>query len=125
MSAPEAERFADAVAMAMVMSPATIFFCMPYTESLFAGLRACVCVRAYACVRACVTVWVCARAFCVCVCVCVCVYYVCHIRGVVVKGPVVCVCMCMCVCVCVCVCGVWRWCVCVVFVLVGTKEYAD
>ena len=47
-------------------------------------VRACVCVRAYACMRACVSV-------CVCVCVCVCV------------GARVCVCVCVYVCVRVCV----------------------
>ena len=76
-----------------------------------ACVRACMCDCVCACVRACVRC-VCVRA-CVCSwCVC---YYVCHIGGVVVKGPFVCVCMYVCVCVCVfvvCAGGVCVWCWC-------------
>ena len=67
-------------------------------------MRACACVRVYACVSACVTcacVRSCAR-LCIYLCLCECVR-VC-MRGCVCVCVCVCVCTRACVCVCVCVC---------------------
>lgn len=79
--------------------------------------RACLCVYVRVCMRACVHVLMCARAY-VCGCVCLCV-------GVCVRMCArACVCTCVCVCLCVCmrVCVHVCLCVCVCIYAGNSKQ---